>query len=101
METNSDKLDARCSKLRIDIKSVTSNIATLRGELSARMIDLKPASDAGEVIANVTLSLRHLEDAAMRLGKVIQAYDGGISVYDKNDASRAGVSVTAGGQVLP
>jgi hypothetical protein len=26
---------------------------------------------------------RHLEDAAMRLGKVIQAKDGGKSIYDK------------------
>lgn len=39
--------------------------------------------DNGEMIANVMLAYRHLEDAAMRLGKVIQAYDGGVSVYKK------------------
>lgn len=33
--------------------------------------------------ANLTLAHRHLEDAAMRLGKAIQAKDGGISIYGK------------------
>jgi hypothetical protein len=36
-----------------------------------------------EMKANIMLSFRHVEDAAMRLGKAIQAYDGGVSVYDK------------------
>ena len=36
-----------------------------------------------EAIANVMLAYRHLEDASMRLGKVIQALDGGASVYDR------------------
>lgn len=40
-------------------------------------------SDKEEVVANFMITYRHLEDAAMRLGKVIQAYDGGISIYDK------------------
>ena len=39
--------------------------------------------DFGEVMANLTLTYRHLEDASMRLGKTIQAFDGGVSVYDK------------------
>ena len=37
----------------------------------------------GEMKANIMLCYRHLEDARMRLGKAIQAYDGGISVYPK------------------
>ncbi len=41
------------------------------------------AADKGEMTANIILAYRHLEDAAMRLGKAIQAYDGGVSVYDK------------------
>lgn len=32
-----------------------------------------------EMIANVTLALRHIEDASMRFGKVIQASAGGVS----------------------
>ena len=39
--------------------------------------------DAGEVIANIMLAYRHLEDASMRLGKAMQAADGGVSVYGK------------------
>lgn len=41
-------------------------------------------SAVGEMIANAMLAYRHLEDASMRLGKVLQAYDGGVSVYDKD-----------------
>ncbi len=37
----------------------------------------------GEMKANIMLAYRHLEDARMRLGKVVQAYDGGKSVYPK------------------
>jgi len=39
--------------------------------------------DPSEMEANLMLCYRHLEDAAMRLGKVLQAKDGGKSVYDK------------------
>jgi len=39
--------------------------------------------DGKEVIDNIKLSYRHLEDAKMRLGKALQALDGGVSIYDK------------------
>jgi hypothetical protein len=39
--------------------------------------------DVDEMLANITLAHRHLEDARMRLGKFIQAFDGGTSVYDQ------------------
>lgn len=41
----------------------------------------KVESDRGEMVSNVILAYRHLEDASMRLGKAIQAYDGGVSCY--------------------
>jgi len=44
--------------------------------------------DKGEMIANATLAYRHCEDVAMRLGKAIQAFEGGKSIYDNNDAKR-------------
>jgi len=37
----------------------------------------------GECTAQAMLALRHVEDARMRIGKVIQYADGGVSVYDK------------------
>jgi len=43
---------------------------------------LSQNADRSEVIANIVLTYRHLEDASMRLGKVLQAFDGGVSVYD-------------------
>ena len=37
----------------------------------------------GEMKANIMLAYRHIEDLRMRLGKAIQAYDGGKSVYPR------------------
>jgi hypothetical protein len=36
-----------------------------------------------EAKANIMLAFRHLEDCRMRLGKAIQALDGGKSVYPR------------------
>lgn len=52
-------------------------------ETAADVLALKVGMTEGEAIANVMLAYRHLEDASMRLGKVLQALDGGVSVYDK------------------
>lgn len=38
-------------------------------------------ADHLEMRANVLFAYRHIEDAIMRLGKAIQAADGGVSVY--------------------
>jgi hypothetical protein len=43
----------------------------------------------GEAVANKMLAYRHLEDASMRLGKAIQAIDGGVSVYDRTQVPAA------------
>lgn len=36
-----------------------------------------------EMRANIMLAVRHMEDARMRIGKVIQASDGGVSCYNR------------------
>lgn len=36
-----------------------------------------------EIYGNLKLAYRHLEDARMRIGKVLQAYDGGKSILDR------------------
>ena len=36
-----------------------------------------------ETVPNIVLAYRHLEDARMRLGKAIQALDGGESCYPR------------------
>ncbi|HJX75614.1 MAG TPA: hypothetical protein VJ247_04610 [Gaiella sp.] len=69
----------RSNQARASIKAVAELVNQLRKESSnaARegLVD-------GEVPANVALAYRHLEDASMRLGKALQALDGGVSVYD-------------------
>ena len=39
----------------------------------------------GEMKANIMLTVRHLEDARMRLGKLLQYADDGVSVFDKKE----------------
>jgi hypothetical protein len=51
-------------------------------ERSVGSIISRDNEDRAEMIANLMLAYRHLEDASMRLGKAIQARDGGTSVYD-------------------
>lgn len=61
----------------------TSVRELLRETVKCDLSNEGPEVDAGEVVANLTLSIRHLEDARMRLGKVLQAMEGGVSIYDK------------------
>jgi hypothetical protein len=72
-----------CEELRREIKAVADRVLALRA----------PGDDIynvpGEAIANATLAYRHLEDASMRLGKAIQALDGGVSVYDRTQVTGA------------
>jgi hypothetical protein len=70
---------AACYDLRREIKAVGSKINILRKSDFSN----EPGTDRGEIIANITLAYRHLEDSALRLGKAIQELDGGTSVYDK------------------
>jgi hypothetical protein len=56
--------------------------------------------DRGEEIANLTLAYRHLEDCIMRCGKVIQAYQGGKSIYYKPAMTTMGGSPQTPGSDL-
>jgi hypothetical protein len=61
-----------------------ANAARMQIKLVAADVrHLADFTSSGEASANAMLAYRHLEDASMRLGKLIQAIDGGISVYDK------------------
>jgi hypothetical protein len=66
MSSQIDQINAQ----RAVIKTIAATVVSLN-------------CDNGEATANVMLAYRHLEDASMRLGKAIQALDGGVSVYDK------------------
>jgi hypothetical protein len=72
---------ADCEALRREIKVVADKL------WAARQNSLGQAEP--EVYANTMLAYRHLEDASMRLGKAIQALDGGTSVYHKDEVPGA------------
>jgi hypothetical protein len=71
--------------LREKIKAIAAKVK----EFIQLSKDQTPVSDDSvrqnhsEMIANATLSYRRLEDAAMRIGKCLQAYGGGVSILDK------------------
>jgi hypothetical protein len=83
-EETSDELplDEASRILRDLIKDISASTRQLMNHSSFLPLPKNPF-DQGEAKANIMLAFRHLEDARMRLGKVIQAFDGGTSVYDK------------------
>lgn len=73
-----------CTNTRTDIKAIGKSVMTLRktvmGWPESESFSLETKS---EILANIMLCYRHLEDAQMRASKAMQAFDGGVSVYDK------------------
>jgi hypothetical protein len=84
MNSTIDFPDA-CYGLREELKAIAPRVLILRRHPAFTGADTNaPLSrDLGEMLANIMLAYRHLEDAAMRLGKAVQAYDGGASVYPR------------------
>jgi hypothetical protein len=50
--------------------------------LKSGLVESLKGHELGEALANVQLAHRHLEDSRMRLGKVLQAIEGGVSILD-------------------
>lgn len=67
----------------IAINNVRSAIKGTAAAVTLMREDPELGTLPREAGANVTIAYRHLEDASMRLGKALQALDGGVSVYDK------------------
>lgn len=82
-----DDIKATANHLRSQIQDVGDDVKNLKdnAQTTARAGRVD-GIDASEVIANIQLCYRHLEDAKMRLGKCVQALDGGVSIYDKTGA---------------
>lgn len=87
-QPQSQSIDVTVKNWRMEIKATAQAVKALHEHPFFRSQPLTvPTStvdlaDRYEMRENIILAYRHLEDAAMRLGKVIQAYDGGKSVYD-------------------
>ncbi len=67
----------KMTELRNTLAALVSDTAEVFAAL--KVADQLEGQDKGEMCANVMLGLRHLEDAAMRFGKGIQASSGGVS----------------------
>ncbi len=76
--TNKEKTEL----VRSQIKTIGSTVLILKKSLIENPMEDKELN--GEAIANAVLAFRHLEDSAMRLGKVLQALNGGVSQYDNS-----------------
>jgi len=71
------KFHAACFKLRDACHWIKDDILSVRNDADRNgFFDMSDCKDQSEVMANLTLAYRHLEDARMRIGKAIQAYDG-------------------------
>lgn len=75
-------IEEAIARLRATTEVVGQEVKGLKGHFYFQG-EAEKGADHGEMIANIMLAYRHLEDARMRLGKVIQAKDGGKSVYNK------------------
>ena len=74
--TFKEKVDAT----RRQIKVIAARVDELKKEKAQS--ENAQGENTGEVMANLTLSYRCLEDGSMRLGKVLQHLNGGDSKYD-------------------
>lgn len=75
-----ETLKDKCNRLRKTLKEIEVEVRGIREHSS---VAGGPPAQSGEVIAQSMLAVRHLEDARMRLGKVIQYSGDGVSKYDK------------------
>ncbi len=71
-----------CDQLRTDIKLIADQVHSLRVHTH---FDRKETYrfQHSEMFANIMLAYRHLEDARMRVGKILQAAGDGVSIFDK------------------
>ena len=71
-----------CADLRTDINR--NSVRLLELKASKRLAgEQEYLGQHGEMIANIMLAYRHLEDARMRVGKILQAAGDGVSILDK------------------
>ena len=80
--TPDELLKRDCDRLRRDLLSIEHQVRSLKQHSATLQPDTFPGQ-RGEMIAQSMLAVRHIEDARMRLGKVLQYARDGVSSYDK------------------
>lgn len=83
--TAAPTLVGECNMVRGAIKDLEKTCRALKDKIVADSRGREDAfpGQASEMLGQITLAFRHLEDARMRVGKVIQYAGDGVSVYDK------------------
>lgn len=78
-------LEDECNDVRAQAKQLEKDCRLLKHKIEASRRGQEDAfpGQTSEMLGQITLAFRHLEDARMRIGKVIQYSGDGISVYDK------------------
>jgi hypothetical protein len=78
-----------CNAIRAQLRTLGYEIKKTKCRATAHIDASCDGVDKPEVLANLTLSYRHVEDAIMRLGKTIQALEGGVSCYDDKPSRKS------------
>jgi hypothetical protein len=82
-------LEATCEDIRSSIKAVGDVIKQLMFDPIFKQ-EQQFLDQHNEMKANIILSYRHLEDARMRIGKVMQQIQGGVSKFDRSYRAQEG-----------
>lgn len=82
-DTMGESLEQLCNRLRAELKSIEKQIRAAKEKPELSSVPEHYAGQRGEMIAQSMLAVRHIEDARMRLGKVLQYAGDGVSIYDK------------------
>lgn len=90
-----------CNRFRRYLRSNLEALKTFREKWCCGDGRLPCDADRAEMGENLTLAMRHVEDAAMRIGKAIQAFNGGISIYDKQPPAPPAKSPWQPGAMVP
>ena len=75
-------LEERCDYFRLVIKDTGTQVKKLLNHSTFEGEQMFEGQHS-EMKANIMLAYRHLEDARMRIGKVMQQIQGGVSKFDK------------------
>jgi hypothetical protein len=76
--------DRSCDGLRVALKTIAAQVMDVKDAIAKESNNATKDQNVGEMLANITLAYRAIEDAAMRIGKVKQHNNGGVSPYDAN-----------------
>jgi hypothetical protein len=86
MEGCKKDFEKKCNDLRECVKALAEDTRDLMTfpDFTDDSLEGYPGQ-YGEMKANIMLAYRHMEDARMRVGKILQAAGDGVSILDKEN----------------